>query len=106
MPVCAGTDDNAVGATNGRYWPRCHIFSYNGTVRLGVITDVNRVSDPHQIIDGFHDEFDMLLALVEEEGKVAPINAPRIDKGQHALQLKAQPGTEFCHVHQQELVAA
>ncbi|MCO5207533.1 MAG: wax ester/triacylglycerol synthase family O-acyltransferase [Anaerolineae bacterium] len=97
MPWVPQTADIGLGVS---------IFSYNGSVRLGVITDVNRVPDPHQIIDGFHDEFDMLLALVEEEGQIAPDQCQALTKAGTRCKLKAQPGTEFCHVHQQELVAA
>jgi WS/DGAT/MGAT family acyltransferase len=82
------------------------IFSYNGMVRLGVITDMSRVPDPHQIIDGFHDEFDMLMALANEEGDLAPDQCHALTKAGTRCKLKAQLGTQFCHVHQPEMVIA
>ena len=38
------------------------IVSYAGQVRLGVLSDRDIVSDPENLIAGFHDEFDLLLA--------------------------------------------
>lgn len=82
------------------------IFSYNGTVRLGVITDMKLMPDPHQIIDGFHDEFDMLMALVAEEGKAEPDQCLALTQSGTRCKLKAQPESEFCHVHRPEMVMA
>ena len=39
------------------------ILSYNGQVRVGVISDRDVVPDPQAVITGFHQEFDALLAL-------------------------------------------
>jgi diacylglycerol O-acyltransferase len=41
------------------------ILSYNGLVRLGVISDRDVVSDPQAVITAFHEEFDALLALAQ-----------------------------------------
>jgi WS/DGAT/MGAT family acyltransferase len=41
------------------------IMSYAGKVWLGVATDAGLVPDPDQIIDGFYEEYDALLALAE-----------------------------------------
>jgi WS/DGAT/MGAT family acyltransferase len=38
------------------------ILSYAGQVRLGVLSDTDIVPDPENLIAGFHDEFDLLLA--------------------------------------------
>jgi diacylglycerol O-acyltransferase / wax synthase len=38
------------------------ILSYAGQVRLGVLSDKDIVPDPENLIAGFHDEFDLLLA--------------------------------------------
>ena len=38
------------------------IVSYAGQVRLGVLSDRDIVPDPENLIAGFHDEFDLLLA--------------------------------------------
>ena len=45
------------------------IFSYAGEVRLGVATDQSIIPDPHTILDGFHEEFQSMLALVEDIGE-------------------------------------
>ncbi len=42
------------------------ILSYAGQVRLGVISDNDIVPDPENIIAGFRDEVDTLLALAQE----------------------------------------
>jgi diacylglycerol O-acyltransferase / wax synthase len=47
------------------------ILSYAGQVRLGVLSDKGIVPDPENIIAGFRDEFDALLALALE-GKPPP----------------------------------
>lgn len=39
------------------------ILSYNGRVRVGVISDRGVVSEPQAVITAFHQEFDALLAL-------------------------------------------
>ena len=44
------------------------ILSYAGQVRLGVLSDKDLVPDPEDIIAGFRDEFDVLLALALEIG--------------------------------------
>ena len=41
-------------------------LSYAGQVRLGVLSDRDLVPDPENIIAGFRDEFDLLLALALE----------------------------------------
>ena len=43
------------------------ILSYAGQVRLGVISDQKTVPDPENIIAGFRDEVDTLLALAREK---------------------------------------
>ncbi len=42
------------------------IMSYAGEVRVGIISDEDRVSNPETIIAGFNDEFDALLARALE----------------------------------------
>jgi len=43
------------------------ILSYAGQVRVGAISDKTIVSDPDAVINGFHAEFDALLALAQEK---------------------------------------
>jgi WS/DGAT/MGAT family acyltransferase len=54
---------------SGRLGMGVSILSYNGQVYMGVITDQGLVPDPETIIDGFHAEFDDLVARSQE---VAP----------------------------------
>jgi diacylglycerol O-acyltransferase / wax synthase len=42
------------------------ILSYAGQVRLGVLSDRDILPDPENLIAGFHDEFEALLALALE----------------------------------------
>jgi len=51
---------------SGRLGLGVSIFSYNGQVRLGVATDAALVPDPQNIIEGFYEEMDALMALVEQ----------------------------------------
>ncbi|MCA9969274.1 MAG: wax ester/triacylglycerol synthase family O-acyltransferase, partial [Anaerolineales bacterium] len=41
------------------------IFSYAGSVYLGIVTDKGLVADPEAIIDGFYEEYRQLLALAQ-----------------------------------------
>jgi WS/DGAT/MGAT family acyltransferase len=50
------------------------ILSYAGQVRLGVLSDEDIVPDPKNIIAGFRDEFDVLLALALETRPISPVN--------------------------------
>ncbi len=49
---------------SGRLGMGISIFSYNGTVTLGVATDTGLVPDPDRIVAGFHHAYEELLALV------------------------------------------
>jgi WS/DGAT/MGAT family acyltransferase len=44
------------------------ILSYNGQVLLGISTDAGLVPDPEKILDGFYDEFEEMIGLVEQVG--------------------------------------
>ena len=47
----------------GRLGLGVSIFSYDGSVRMGVATDAGLVPDPGRIVDGFHAELEELLTL-------------------------------------------
>jgi WS/DGAT/MGAT family acyltransferase len=49
------------------------ILSYAGQVRLGVLVDAGVVPDPQVIIDGFHREFEALLALALSAEETPPM---------------------------------
>jgi hypothetical protein len=58
------------------------ILSYNGQVRVGVISDRDVVPDPQAVITAFHQEFDTLLALaltLEATPTIADLSA-RLDE--------------------------
>ena len=52
---------------SGRLGMGVSILSYAGRVWMGVITDEGLVPDPERIIEGFHTEFDALLADAQEQ---------------------------------------
>jgi WS/DGAT/MGAT family acyltransferase len=54
---------------SGRLGLGVSIFSYAGTVRLGVATDAGLIPDPDKIIDGFHEEFDEFMGLARQVGE-------------------------------------
>jgi diacylglycerol O-acyltransferase len=57
---------------SGRLGMGVSILSYAGGVSLGVATDAGLVPDPEAILDGFHDEFDVLAALARREAASRP----------------------------------
>lgn len=61
----------------GRIGLGVSIFSYAGTVRLGIACDVGLVPDPETMLSGFRQEFTGLLDdLPDETGDDASTNAP------------------------------
>jgi hypothetical protein len=42
------------------------IFSYHGTVRIGVSTDAATIPDPEALVAGFQDELQVLSAAVAQ----------------------------------------
>lgn len=51
------------------------ILSYNGQVRLGIITDEGLVPDPEKIVEAFHAEFDSLLLLSQAPERTTGVQA-------------------------------
>jgi diacylglycerol O-acyltransferase len=52
---------------SGRVGLGVSIFSYDGTVRLGVGTDAGLIPDPDAIVAGFHEELEELLRLARPD---------------------------------------
>lgn len=94
----------------GRLGMGISIYSYNGRVTLGLITDAGLTPDPEKITERFNEEFRLLLRLVGEQ-KTSIRTASSSPPGQErqcAAQTKsgsrcrnrAMAASEFCHVHQ------
>lgn len=91
------------------------ILSYANKVFLGVNTDTGLVPDPDLIIEGFYDEFDTLLHLVEQVEKApapaakaaAPAPSPQEDPDRcHAVtqngrrcRNRSLEGSKYCQLH-------
>jgi WS/DGAT/MGAT family acyltransferase len=63
------------------------ILSYAGQVRVGVISDVDTMSDPETVIADFHDELDALLAraTAEQPSPLAPSLSCQLDQALTSL---------------------
>jgi diacylglycerol O-acyltransferase len=116
---------------SGRIGLGISILSYNGEVVVGIASDEGLMPDPEVLLDGFEDEFNHLLDLVQS-GKIddkplvlhdryqeaqAAAKADEPKQGQattHSARCKAdtksgkrcknraRAGTEFCNVHQHQ----
>jgi WS/DGAT/MGAT family acyltransferase len=105
------------------------ILSYNGKVTVGIASDEGLMPDPEVLLEGFEDEFNVLLDLVQsgkiedeplvlhdryQEGQTnSSADEPRHDASQKLptpcqamtrngkpCKKKALVGSEFCSVHQ------
>lgn len=101
----------------GRLGLGVSIFSYAGTVVVGVATDARRVPDPETLVAGFHAELEQMQGWIQKTGRApqpkktktrAP--KPRAAQEQAGLCLartragepcrnKARPGQATCHIH-------
>lgn len=72
---------------SGRVGLGISIFSYNGTVVVGLASDEKLVPDPEVILDGFEDDFRYMLDLVES-GKINEGPLVLHDRYQEARQRK------------------
>ncbi len=75
------------------------ILSYAGKVFLGVNTDSGLVPDPQAIIQGFYEEFETLLALVEQVEEAAPsaaktVAAPPVQDDPNRCQAMTKNGRQ------------
>ena len=106
---------------SGRLGMGVSIISYNGRVYLGVVTDEGLVPDPDEIIKGFYKEYDAFLELVDQEkeiktGETAVVETPPEPetpdrcqgktKSGNQCKKKAQPGSDYCYIHQKTAVPA
>lgn len=100
---------------SGRLGMGISIFSYNGTVTLGIATDTGLVPDPAQIVAGFHAAFTDLLALVEDEIPTQTQSLPQVGrsiveeaggfcpaqtKTGNPCRNRPMAGSVYCRVHQ------
>lgn len=103
---------------SGRLGMGISIYSYNGMVTLGVITDAQLVPDPERITTRFSEEFRQLLALAVADSQSAqhlrteqpeaisraPVSRPQCaahtKTGSHCRN-RAVTGSPYCRIHQQ-----
>lgn len=108
---------------SGRVGLGISILSYAGKVFLGLATDAGIIPNPDEIVDSFYDEFDKLMQLVrdaeavaeaetkataapvaaavaEATAETAPTRCQATTKSGNQCRLKAQPGSDYCHIHQ------
>ncbi len=84
------------------------IFSYNGEVTLGVISDAGIVPDPHVITDRFRIEFEQLGEVARATAAAEAAATPRPATTRCAATTKSGapcrnyplPGSPYCRVHQ------
>ncbi len=67
---------------SGRVGLGISIISYAGSVYLGVATDAGLVPNPDELITGFYEEFDDLMALVEQAEWVAKAESDKVEKSE------------------------
>ena len=116
---------------SGRIGLGVSILSYNENVIVGIASDEGLMPDPEVLLEGFEDEFNHLLDLVQsgkiddeplvlhdryEEAQVAaeaqeskqnqershPAVCRAITKSGKRCKKKAKTGIEFCNVHQRQ----
>jgi hypothetical protein len=97
---------------SGRLGMGISIYSYNGQVTVGVITDEGLVPDPERITERFNDEFRLLADLtglppaqaaeqVGRDGSGAPARSQCIAHTRTGSRCRnqARPGSRYCAVH-------
>ncbi len=106
------------------------IFSYDGKVTVGVASDEGLMPDPEVLLEGFEDEFNMLLDLVksgkvydeplvlhdrykeaqtatkaqksgEGDEKAGPVKCQGVTRKGKPCRNRPLPGSGYCGVHQQ-----
>jgi WS/DGAT/MGAT family acyltransferase len=107
------------------------IFSYDGKVTVGIASDEGLMPDPEILLEGFEEEFNSLLALVQsgkiydeplvlhdryKEARIAADTGKVTDAGEkksqatckartksgNACKNRALSGSDYCGVHQQK----
>lgn len=93
---------------SGRLGMGISIYSYNGKVTMGVITDAGLVPDPHVITDRFSIEFEALVQSVAAvdpalRASTAPLSEPHrcqaTTQSGARCRNRALIGSEFCRLH-------
>ncbi len=94
---------------SGRLGMGISIFSYNGTVTLGVATDTGLIPDPCRIVEGFEAAYAEMFALVTQAGAEQTTSGvmeesggfcQAITKAGKPCRNRAMPGSTTCRVHQ------
>lgn len=95
---------------SGRLGMGISIYSYNGRIRLGVITDAGLVPDPERITDAFNEEFRLLARAARERAAAAATHArvrcAALTRNGSPCRNPALDGASFCKIHSHSLVAA
>lgn len=102
---------------SGRLALGISIFSYNGKVTLGVMTDAGIIPDPERIVAGFDEEFQLLRRVAEVKraadtqsanggagGAMRSASAMRMqciatNRNGTPCRNLARPGASYCHLH-------
>jgi WS/DGAT/MGAT family acyltransferase len=85
------------------------ILSYDGKVTVGVASDSNRMPDPEKLLEGFEEEFNEMLALVQS-GKIdeSPLvlhdrfednRCHGITRAGKRCKRRSAPGSKHCGIH-------
>ncbi|MGL4648911.1 MAG: wax ester/triacylglycerol synthase family O-acyltransferase, partial [Caldilineaceae bacterium] len=90
---------------SGRLGMGISIYSYNGRVSVGVITDAGLAPDPERITEAFADEFNLLRRVANERNAVETLrNHPKplciaTTRSGSSCRNVAKPGMAYCHRH-------
>ncbi len=74
------------------------LFSYNGTILVGVNTDEGLIPDPEQIIDGFNQEF---AVMQERAAAASPSTCQATTRRGARCKNRPLPDGPFCRLHQE-----
>jgi hypothetical protein len=95
---------------SGRVSLGISIISYTGSVMLGVASDVGLIPDPETIIEGFNQEYGMLMGLAHrtepnQDPDASPVDDDRdrclaSTKSGRRCRNRSRDGSRFCYVHQ------
>jgi WS/DGAT/MGAT family acyltransferase len=106
----AGTEVDSVVfwvPQSGRLGMGISIYSYNGRITVGVVTDEGLAPDPERITDAFADEFRLLRRVAGEQVAVRQLHVREkplcvaTTRSGSACRNPARPGHAFCHRHLQ-----
>lgn len=109
MPLyMAGTEVDSIVfwvPQSGRLGMGISIYSYNGRISVGVITDAGLAPDPERISLAFAEEFILLRRLANERAAVEALHLHEkplciaTTRNGSACRNPARPGMAYCHRH-------